>query len=244
VWVIDRTGLREGAVALLLALVTGYVDGVGFVHMFTVFVANQSGNVILFGIGIGDADWQQVWRPALSMGAFVGGVSLGLLVASRLPERIRPAFLLAVETVALVGVAALAGDLAQRTTPFTGARSVVLLGLAAFSMGIQTDVIRRIARISVATTYSSGTLVRIGDELAGMVAHARLSPAARQALMVLGGLVAAYVAGAAVGTALVEDWGYGLWVSAAVVALMALWLWRMPLRSVPEPDGDGDGDAA
>lgn len=232
----DRTSMREMAVALVLAAITGYVDAVGFTRMFDVFVANQSGNVILFGIGLGDADWEGVWRPAGSMLGFVAGVAIGLLVARRLREGVRAPSLLAIETVVLLAVAAGAGDLAGRTAPFDGVAGVLLLLGSAFAMGIQTDVIRRVAQVSVATTYSSGTLMKIGDELAGVVVRAALSPAARRALAVMGGVVAAYVAGAAAGTALVDEWGHGLWVAAGLCALIGLWLWRRPLRVVdPEP---------
>lgn len=228
----DRTSTREAAVALVLAVITGYVDAVGFTHMFAVFVANQSGNVILFGIGLGDLTWEAIWRPALSMTGFVMGVAIGLLLARRIRDGRRAPTLLALEAVVLVAVAAGAGDLAGRTEPYHGARGVVLLALSAFAMGVQTDVIRRVASVSVPTTYSSGTIMKIGDELAGAVVHARLSPAARHALVVFGSIVVAYVAGAALGSAIVDEWGHGLWVGAGLCALIALWLWRAPLRVV------------
>jgi len=218
----------------MLAMVTGYVDAVAYLHLFAVFVANQSGNTILFGIGVGQADWDAVWRPALAMAGFVGGVGAGLLFARRLPERDRPAALLGAEAVALIGLAAAAGDLAGRTAPLAGARGVVLLALAAFAMGIQTDVIRRVARVSVATTYQSGTLVRIADELAGAVAREALSPAVRRALFVLGGVVAAYVAGAAIGTAVVDGWGGALWLPPLAAGGVAAWMLWSPLPAGTE----------
>lgn len=234
----DRTSAREAVVALTLAVITGYVDAVGFTHMFGVFVANQSGNVILFGIGLGNADGNDVWRPALSMAGFIAGVALGLLLARRIGAGGRAPTLLWIETAILVVVAAGAGDLAGRTGPFVGLRAALLLLASAFAMGIQTDVIRRVAQVSVATTYSSGTLMKIGDEFAGVIVRSSLSPGARRALLVMGGVVVAYVAGAAGGTAIVDEWGHGLWVGAAVCALIGLWLWRSPLRVVdPEPFG-------
>ena len=231
-----RTAVREAVVALTLAVITGYVDAVGFTHMFGVFVANQSGNVILFGIGLGDTDWNAVWRPSLAMLGFVLGVVLGLLLARRIAEGRRAPTLLAIEAVLLLAVAAGAGDLAGRTTPFAGLQAVLLLLASSVAMGVQTDVIRRVAQVSVATTYSSGTIMKIGDELAGVVVHARLSPAARRALIVMGAVVVAYVAGAAGGTAVVDHFGHGLWVGAGVCALIGVWIWRAPLRvKDPEP---------
>jgi len=40
---------------LLLATVTGWVDAIGFTRLFQVFPANQSGNMVLFGISVGNA---------------------------------------------------------------------------------------------------------------------------------------------------------------------------------------------
>jgi uncharacterized membrane protein YoaK (UPF0700 family) len=234
--VFDRTSMREATVALLLAAVTGYFDAVGFTRLFSVFVANQSGNVILFGIGLGDTDWAAVWPPALSMVGFVAGVAVGLVLAGRIPEPVRPVVLLGVETALIVVVAAVAGNLAGQTPPVGGTKEVVLLGLGSLAMGVQTDVIRQVARVSVATTYQSGALVRIASELADVVVHARLAPTARKVLLVLGGMVAAYVVGAALGSAVVEAWGHGLWASAALVGLVGVWLWRSPLRTVEIPD--------
>jgi uncharacterized membrane protein YoaK (UPF0700 family) len=228
----SRTSVRELGVAAVLAVVTGYVDAVAFTRMFDVFVANQSGNVILFGIGLGDADWDAVWRPGLAMATFVAGVVCGLLLARRVAVGRRAPTLLLVECVVLVVVAAWAGDLAHRTVAFSGVQGVVLLALASFAMGIQTDVIRRAAGVSVATTYQSGTLTHLGDELAGAVARSALSPAARRALVVMGAVVTAYVVGAALGAAIVGEWGHGLWAAAAVCALVGAWLWRAPLRVV------------
>ena len=144
--------------------------------------------------------------------------------------------LLGVETALIGVVAAVAGNLAGQTPPIGGTKEVVLLGLGAFAMGVQTDVIRQVARVSVATTYQSGALVRIAGELADVVVHARLAPAARKVFVVLGGVVVAYVAGAALGSAVVDGWGHGLWASAAVVGLIGLWLWWAPLRTVETSD--------
>jgi len=48
-------------VAMVLAVVAGFVDAVGFLHMVNVFPANQSGNVAFLGLS-----WRQ---PGAGLGA-------------------------------------------------------------------------------------------------------------------------------------------------------------------------------
>ena len=52
----------EGTIALaaVLTAVAGFVDAHIFVHVTEVFVANQSGNVVLFGIFLGERRWPEV----------------------------------------------------------------------------------------------------------------------------------------------------------------------------------------
>ena len=68
---------REGWLAVMMALIAGYVDAIGFTRLFDVFPANQSGNAVLLGVAIGDPSWDQGWRPGLSMVMFVLGVAIG-----------------------------------------------------------------------------------------------------------------------------------------------------------------------
>jgi uncharacterized membrane protein YoaK (UPF0700 family) len=211
----DRSAV---VIAAVLAGVTGVVDAVGFTRMFSVFPANQSGNLVVLGIALGDGTWGEVWRPALAMVVFVVGVAVGLRLGDRLPAARRATTLLAIETGVLVALAAGAGDLAGRTAPYGGGREVGLLVLAAFAMGLQTDVIRRAARVPVSTTYQTGTLVRLGGALAGEPARADAS----RAWVVLTVLVVAYVGGAAGGTGLLDAWGHGLWFAAAVTGVVAV----------------------
>jgi len=238
--VFDRTSMRETSIAMVLATITGYVDAVGYTRLFGVFPANQSGNVVLFGIALGDPDWGHAWRPALAMAAFVAGVAVGVAAGRRLRPRRRMASLVAVEAVGLAVVAVLAGDLAGRTAPFGGGREVVMLGVAALVMGLQTDVIRTAARVSVSTTFLTGTLVRVADEVGGTQPRDLARSAEhRRVLAVLGAVVVMYIAGAAVGTAVADGWGGALWVPAAGAAVLAVWLTVAPGRAAPGVPGAG-----
>ena len=142
-------------VAGLLAAVAGFVDAVGFNRLFGVFPANQSGNVAFLGMAIGGDGPAAGWRCALSIAGFATGTAAGFLLGHRLGPRRRGPTLIVVELVLLLVVTVVAGNVDGRglSGGFTG---VVLVALGSFAMGIQTEAIRRVAGVAVATTYQSG----------------------------------------------------------------------------------------
>src|SRR5689334_5480651 len=63
----ERVASLPLVAAVALAAVAGFVDAVCFGHLFDVFPANQSGNIIFFGVAIGDQDASQLWPSATAM---------------------------------------------------------------------------------------------------------------------------------------------------------------------------------
>ncbi len=190
------------AVAVTLALVAGCVDAVSFDRLFDVFPANQSGNAVLLGIGIGGDTPGEVWRPAVAIAAFIAGVAAAVIIGDRVSPRRRPEILLAVEAVLLTALAIwlVVEDQPRR---LGGATSGTLLVIAAVAMGIQTEVIGRVAGVTVATTYQSGAIARIGDAVGNRsVRDEESRRGVAPGLLVLGSVLVAYVGGAALGAAL------------------------------------------
>lgn len=193
--------------AMVLAAVAGCLDAHLFLNVTEVFVANQSGNVVLLGMYVGKQQWDAAGGAATALLAFgIGVVGATLLHLHWEDEHrdVRPDAILGAETVLLV---ALALWLAwahpdQQPTPSPGHYPLLLLG--GIAMGLQTVVLGRVGSISVATTYESGSVVRLGQE-AVMV---RRSPSADRrrhhlaVLRVLGCVVGSYSAGAALAAAL------------------------------------------
>ena len=93
-----------------LALIAGFVDAVGFLHLFGVFAANQSGNVIFFGMSISEASPAPAWASGGAMVGFLVGTVGGRWLSDRLPPTRRPATLLALELGLLVLLAASVAD--------------------------------------------------------------------------------------------------------------------------------------
>jgi uncharacterized membrane protein YoaK (UPF0700 family) len=208
------------AYALVLVLVTGFVDAIGFTRLFGVFPANQTGNIVLFGISIGDGVTGDWWRPGLAMLAFAVGVALAHRGGRRITARARRPALLAVETLALATVALLAGDV-QQQHQLHGSTEVVVLIVAALAMGVQTVLLGRVAGISVSTTFETGALVQL-TETVDDITGVRSSDAGRRTVLVLASIVVGYATGAALGTATARGWGRALWIPVIVVATLTL----------------------
>ena len=69
----DRSTVSLTLVAMVLALVAGFVDAVGYLHVINVFPANQSGNVAFLGLSIGGASPAPGWAPPVAITAFMVG---------------------------------------------------------------------------------------------------------------------------------------------------------------------------
>jgi uncharacterized membrane protein YoaK (UPF0700 family) len=157
------------AIAAVLTAVAGFVDAHIFVHVTEVFVANQSGNVVLFGIFLGERRWPEVLAHLLSISMFAIGVAVGTTLHDRrlaAGKALRPDLILYVEATMLAAVIVL--RVIDGPTPVLTVDAmdypVILLG--ALAMGLQTVVIGRVGSIAVATTYESGAVARVGEELA------------------------------------------------------------------------------
>lgn len=69
---------------VLATVATGAVDGVSYLGLHHIFVANMTGNVVFFGFALAGAQGLTVWAPALAIGAFVVGARMETLLARRI----------------------------------------------------------------------------------------------------------------------------------------------------------------
>jgi uncharacterized membrane protein YoaK (UPF0700 family) len=195
-------------VAVTLALVAGCVDAVSFNRIFDVFPANQSGNAVLLGIALGAGELGKAWPPALAIAGFALGIVLAVLVGSRVSQLHRPTALLGVES-ALLAAVAITLLATERPGAIDGPEVALLLLLASVAMGIQTEVIGRVAGVAVATTYQTGAIARIADITGSRAAGTapRTGGAGAAPLTILVSVLVAYVGGAALGSAVVSTLG-------------------------------------
>jgi uncharacterized membrane protein YoaK (UPF0700 family) len=161
--------LRYSLAVILLAVVSGADDVFSFVALDGVFTSVMTGNLVLFGLGVGRADPFAVLTPAVSIGAFAVGayVAAGWLRQTRgsrtdpWPRRVT--VVLAYGQVAHVVV--LAAWMVTDGEPGRVVR-LVMLALLASAMGIQSAAVNTISVPGIATTYFTGTLTWLAAEAA------------------------------------------------------------------------------
>jgi uncharacterized membrane protein YoaK (UPF0700 family) len=187
---------------LLLTGAAGYVDAISYLALGRVFTANMTGNTVLFGLAIVQADGGAVVRTALALGAFIAGTAIGawLVHKSDNPGEWPRGVTLALGFECVL-LAALAGD-----------RSSMLVGrvtLAALAMGVQSAAARRLNVFGIATTFMTGTITSLVSLIARhgigptAMGHGKRLLATAWAMYVVGAMAAGGAMQVAPGAALV-----------------------------------------
>jgi uncharacterized membrane protein YoaK (UPF0700 family) len=191
--------------ALLLAMIAGCVDAVGFSELGGYFVSFMSGNSTRLGLHLGYHEWPSALFVGGLVALFVGGAAVGTLVVDR-AGRGAAAGVLLVEAALLVAAAFL----------IDGPRPMIGIILLPVAMGLSNAFVpgERGARIGL--TYMTGTLVRIGSGLARLG-----TPGEGKALLLDIALWLALVLGVALGGQGRLHYG-GVVLLAPVVLLIAL----------------------
>lgn len=200
-WQDTRTEFRFPLLALGLTTgVSGLVDAFTLLR-YGVFTANQAGNVVHIGMGLGGAF--PGWPAALaSVAGFGAGAVLGgrLRKAARLPPP-------AAELIGVIAAATLwsVADLVLDSgTDYTGYRAL-LTAVSALVLGILARLFLRTAGVRTTTTYQTGTVLSVADGLARWIrGGGRPGRATRTWLLGLLG-IGCYAAGGALG-AVVRGW--------------------------------------
>lgn len=197
---------------MVLTLVTGLVDATSFLGLGTVFVANQTGNVVLLGFALGGASGLPVFGPLIGLGSFAVGAVLGRWLRG---DRGRLLTLGAAIECGLVATALVVVHFLS-----TVYVPIVPLGLA---MGLQNALVRRLRVPDLNTTVLTSTLTGLLSEplLGGQ------GRAGRRATSV----VALFV-GALIGGALVSYTGltYTLGLAALLLATVGVTAYLLARR--------------
>jgi uncharacterized membrane protein YoaK (UPF0700 family) len=194
------------SLAACLSAVAGYVDALGFLAVGGFFVSFMSGNTTRLGVGVAGRSVHAAIAAGLIF-AFVVGVVAGSLVGRFAVSRRRFAILAFV--AAMLALAAVLGGFGE-----TG----LAVGAMALAMGAENAVFERDGEVSIGLTYITGTLVKVGQRIAGALAGA--DPFAWAPYLMLW---AALATGAVAGAAVYPLVGLqALWAAVAAIAVMAM----------------------
>lgn len=163
--------------AALLAAVAGFVDAHIYLNVVNVFVANMSGNMIHMGIFAGDFAWVQAEGSVVAVVGFFVGVLFAIAFHERhrrLGLPIRPHLLVWIEAMLIFFLAVGLTRFHREFSVSPSASDLAFIALGAMAMGIQTAALRRVGSVAVATTYGTGTIVRIGEKTVDQLAERRL----------------------------------------------------------------------
>lgn len=199
--------------AICLAALAGFVDGIAFLSLGGFFASFMSGNSTRLGVGLGSGDAQAATMAGAAILAFLSGVILSGVVARRAGAAQR------VMVMALVTALLLAATVHAMVAP--GPFTLILLAMA---MGAENAVLKRDGAVTIGLTYMTGSLVRLGDKLSG----ALMGDADRWGWIPYLTLWIGFVSGAVSGVAAEGRWGWNaLWLATAVSLLITMVTARM-----------------
>jgi len=239
-------------VVWMLAWVAGCVDAVGYLTLLRLFTAHLSGISVEAGIRAGEQDWVGLLERAAPVPLLVVGVVLGLVlteVAGRMGARSPMALVVALEAallvVPIVAGTALLGD--GVVAAGSAWQLYVLAPPLVLAMGLQNATLRGVGPYAVRTTFITGMLTSVADELARRVfalyderrggplaGRARATP---RGLTLFGGIYAAFVLGAIAGGLGQQHWGVRTLAGPVGVLIAVVFLdrWRPCATRILQP---------
>ena len=189
------TVARRHALVVVLAVVSGATDAVGFLGLGGAFTSVMTGNMVLLGLGAGTGDWTLAARAALAIAAFVGGCVAGVRLAGTAqpgdpvwPPAVTRALRLELVLFALFAI----GWEASGGHPGSTFQ-LPLLAINAVALGVQSSKTQRFGVAGLSTTYLTGTLTGV------MIRFASGGGLRRSvgSLQILAGLITGALAGGA-----------------------------------------------
>ncbi|HLH33128.1 MAG TPA: YoaK family protein [Alloacidobacterium sp.] len=159
----NRVGIGQACVLIaLLCGIAGTVDALAYLRLGRLFVANLTGNTVLFAYEAADRHWPlAAERLALIIAFFIGVITDRLLrrwIESDHPLLRPEVASLTIECCVLFAFAFLSPHRYLR---------VFLLVVLAWTMGLQNDAFQRIGPVNLNTTFLTGDIEKLGSAVAG-----------------------------------------------------------------------------
>lgn len=161
----------KGAIALLFTFTAGFIDIVGYITVYHVFTAHMTGATVHLGNKLVSRSWPDVARAASVVVSFVAGSVIGRTViemGARRRVRTAATFAIAAEVFLVLSFLWLGSSALKQFAPQAMPLSMacLLLALLASAMGLQTAILTRIGPLTIHTTFVTGMLNKLAQEVA------------------------------------------------------------------------------
>jgi uncharacterized membrane protein YoaK (UPF0700 family) len=206
---------------LVLSLVAGGADAVGYMGLDRVFTSNMTGNVVLLGIYLGQGDFATAGRVLFVLAAFVTGVAAAAWLSRSVDGGDWPMLVRRVINAERVMLILFAIGWAATADHTSAIVAYPLLACEAIAMGLQSSALSRLNAPGVGTTAITGTITALVTGLSTLVKLTE--PAEKTAtsnrIGFQAGVLALYCLGAiASGWLLLHlPWLAGIWPAVAVL---------------------------
>lgn len=248
---------QKAAIAVALSWGAGLIDVLGYLTLYHAFVANMTGNTVTSVLHGVQGHWSETFHRGVPIAAFFVGLMPGevtLESAKRAKRHRIAARAFAMEAICLgafLTLSMLRFGPTMRVRP-SAAMFVLLVSLIAIAMGVQSASLRKIGALTIFTTFVTGTLTKLANDITvycfwlrdvtrgrtrqRLGAALRLSPRQEsfQSMVLLTVLYLAYAAGALVGAEGFYRWGLAMAAAPLgfVLCAMAIDIVR-PISPVP-----------
>ncbi|MBV9876968.1 MAG: DUF1275 domain-containing protein [Verrucomicrobia bacterium] len=152
----ERTGIW---LAVLLSASAGAVDTIGYLQFDRVFVANMTGNTVLFASDVVASQFRPALNHLLPIITFLLGVVIAriLLIQRDQPDWPKIGVCLILISGLWTILAVLVANLGS-----------ILIPVLAFSMGAQNATLSQVDKVPVNTAFITGNLEKLGEAIASL----------------------------------------------------------------------------
>jgi uncharacterized membrane protein YoaK (UPF0700 family) len=166
--------LQRTPIALTLTWVAGYIDLLGFVFVYNIYVAHMSGNTVAMARHLSRDQMLAALRHGWPIAIFVVGMIFGsMLFEAQVRGMIRMPIpsTLTIETICLtiflyVGSGV---NFQPNIPPQPAGKYYLTVALLTLSMGLQNVTIRKVGGLNIYTTFVTGTLVKFAESTSDLI---------------------------------------------------------------------------
>jgi uncharacterized membrane protein YoaK (UPF0700 family) len=211
---------------LLLTLVAGGSDALGYLNLGKVFTSNMTGNIVLLGIAVSEGRGNDTGRSLFALFSFIVGNCIGAWLCGRLVRKNTSRFAVTAVISCEAGLLLIYALLSAWLPPGRHLTVIYpLIALLGASMGLQAAAVYRLGTPGVTTTAITGTLTAFFAELMKLISFGpQPQPENRPSLFGLQAtVILVYCGGAAIsGILTLHDIAWAGFIPALTVLVVVL----------------------